>query len=71
MINNIEVCSICYKPNVSTKFCCGNNKEVRIKQISNEINSLTSKLVSYQNELIQLLMEDKKSQHNEKYIESR
>ena len=65
----MQHCNICYKSGTTTKYCCGNNKEVRIYQINKEINNLTTKLVSYQNELIQLLLEDKKSQSNEKNIE--
>ena len=62
-------CSVCFKPGVSSKYCCGNNKEVRINQISKEISNLTTKLVSYQNELIQLLTEDNAKYKNEKNIE--
>jgi hypothetical protein len=69
MIDHNISCSICNRIGILTKFCCGNNKEVRIEQINKEINSLTTKLVSYQNELIQLLMEDKKSRNNEKNIQ--
>lgn len=70
-MDKIEYCSFCFKPNVSSKYCCGNNKEVRINQINKEINNLTTKLVSYQNELIQLLTEDNIIQSNEKNIEHR
>jgi len=62
-------CNVCFKPGVSSKYCCGNNKEVRIQQINKEISNLTTKLVSYQNELIQLLTEDNAKYKNEKNIE--
>lgn len=67
MMENIK-CNFCNKIGVTTKLCCGNNKEIRIQQIKKEINNLTDILYSYQNELKMLLSEDNSNLFDEKNI---
>ena len=47
-------CTICGVSGTSTYKCCGNNKEVRIKQLKREIERHEDEIVYLQNEITEL-----------------
>lgn len=49
-----ERCLICGVSGTSTRKCCGNNPEVRIKQIKEEIRRLENEIIFLKSELTEL-----------------